>query len=60
MAREVSVEERSKRAENVGLQHDEYCERQFECDIALSAKSDGDDIKLNGETDDEDMQAGEK
>ena len=45
------MEDRSKRAETVRAQHDEHCERQFVCDSALNAKSDGDDIELNGETD---------
>ena len=41
-------------------QHDEhYCECQFVFDSALSAKSDGNDIELNNETDCEDMEDGE-
>ena len=39
--------------------HDERCERQFVCDSTLSAKSDVNDIELNGETDDEDVEDGE-
>ena len=40
-------------------QHDEHCERQFVCDSGLNGKSVGDDIELNGETDDEDIEDGE-
>ena len=53
------MEDRSKRAETVRPQHDEHCECQFECDSALSAKSEMNDVELNGETDDEDTEDGE-
>ena len=53
------MQDRSKRAETVRPQHDEHCDCQFVCDSALSAKSDGNDIELIGETDDEDMGDGE-
>ena len=59
MARGVSVEDRSKRAENVRPQFGERCEKQSECDSALSAKSAVNDVELNDETDDEDMEDGE-
>ena len=52
MAGGVSVEDRSKRAETVRPRHDELCECQFVYDGALSAKSDKNDVELNGETDD--------
>ena len=44
----VSVEDRFKRTETVRPQFGEHCESQFECDSALSMKSDGNDIELNG------------
>ena len=50
------MEDRSKRAETVRPQLYDHCKGHFVCD---SAKSDGNDIKLNGETDDEDMEDGE-
>ena len=53
------MEDRSKRAETARPLHDEHCECQFVCDSALSAKSEMNDIQLNGETDDEDMEDGE-
>ena len=59
MAGGVSVEHRSKRSDTVRPQCDEYCECQFVCDGALSAKSEINDIELNGGTDDEDMEDGE-
>ena len=59
MAKGVSVEDRSKRAETVRPPHDEHCECQFASDSALSGKSEMNDIELNGETDDEDMEDGE-
>ena len=59
MARGVRVEVKSKRAETVRPLHDEHCECHFECDSAMSATSDVNDIELNGETDDEDMEDGE-
>ena len=59
MAGGVSVEDRSKRTESVRPQQDEHCESQFVCDSALNAKSVGDDIEFNGETDDGDMEDGE-
>ena len=34
-------------------------ECQIVCDSALGAKNDGNDIELDGETDDEDMEEGE-
>ena len=49
------MEDRSKRTETVRPQFGERCEKQPECDSALSAKSDENDVDLNGETDDEDM-----
>ena len=55
----VSVEDRSKRTETARPQCDERCESQSKCDSALSVKSDGNDIELNGETDDEDMEGGD-
>ena len=56
----VSVEDRSKRTETVRPQVDELCEkRQRECDSVLSAPNDEKAVKLNGETDDEDMEDGE-
>ena len=39
--------------------HDEHCDYQFLCDGTLSAKSDVNDIGLNGDTDDEDMEDGQ-
>ena len=53
------MEDRSKRTGTVRPQCGEDCESQFECDRALTAKSDGNDIELNGETNDEDMEDGE-
>ena len=50
------MEDKSKRAQTVRPLHDECCERQLVCDSASSAKSDVDDIKLYGETNDEDME----
>ena len=47
------MEDRSKRTEAV---RPLCCERQLVCDSALSATSDGNDIEINGETDDEDME----
>ena len=44
----MSAEDRSKRAETVRPQHDEHCKCQFVCDSAMSSKSDGNDIELNG------------
>ena len=49
----------SKRTETVRPLFGGSCEKQPECDSALGAKSDGNDIELNGETDDEDMEDGE-
>ena len=54
----VSVEDRSKRSRTVRPLHDEHCERQLFCDNALSAKSDGTNVELNDETDDEDVEDG--
>ena len=59
MAGGVSVEDRSKRTETVRPHHDEHFESQLVCDSALSAKSVGDDIELNGETDAGDVEDGE-
>ena len=53
------MEDRSKRTETVRPHHDEHFESQLVCDSALNAKSDGDDIELNGETDDGDVEDGE-
>ena len=53
------MEDRSKRTGAVRPQLDERCEKQPECDSALSAKSDENDVELNGETDDEDMEDGD-
>ena len=53
----VSVEDTSKRTETVRPQLGERCEKRRECDSTLSAKSDGNDIESNGETDD--MEDGE-
>ena len=50
----------SNRAETVRPQFGEHCERQLVCDSALIAKQDMNDIELNGETDDEDMENGER
>ena len=55
----MSVEGKSKRTETGRPQFGECCESQPECDGALSVKSDGNDIEVNGETDDEDMEDGE-
>ena len=54
----VSVEDRSKGTEAVRPQFGECCEKQSECDSALGAKSDENDVELNGETG-EDMEDGE-
>ena len=54
MAGGVSVEDGSKRTETVRPQHEEHFESQLVCDSAFNAKSVGDDIELNGETDDGD------
>ena len=56
----VSVEDRSKRAETVRLPLDERCEKRRECDSVLSATNDENGNELNGETDDEDMEDGER
>ena len=53
------MEDRSKRTGTVRPQFGEDCESQLECDRALTAKSNGNDIELNGETNDEDMDDGE-
>ena len=50
------MKDRSKRTETVGPQFGERRKGQAECDSVLSAKSDGNDIELNGETDDEDVE----
>ena len=55
----VSVEHRSKQTETVRPQFGERCEKQSECDSVLGAKSDENDVELNGETDDEDTDDGE-
>ena len=49
------MEDKSKRTETVRPQFGECCESHSECDGVLSVKSDGNDIELNGETDDEDI-----
>ena len=51
------MEDRSKRTETVRPQFGECCECQS--DGVLGVKSDGNDIELNGETDDEDGEDGE-
>ena len=51
--------DRSKRAATARPPHDEHCECQFVSDSASSAKSEMNDVELNGETDDEDMEDGE-
>ena len=56
MAGGVSLEDWSRRTETVSPQRDEHCGCQSELDSAVSVKSDGNDIELNGETDDEDME----
>ena len=53
------MEDRSKRTETVRSLHDEHCECQIVCDCALSAKSDVNDIELDGETIDEDKEGEE-
>ena len=53
------MEDKSKRTETVRPQFGERCESQTECDSVSSVKSDGNDIELNGETDDEEMEDGE-
>ena len=50
------MEDKSKRIETVTPQSGEDCESPSECGGVLSVKSDGNDIELNGETDDEDME----
>ena len=54
------MEDRSKRTEIVRPQFGGRCEKQPECDSALGTKSDESDVELNGETDDEDMEDGER
>ena len=46
------MEDRSKRPGTVRPQCGEDCESQLKCDRALTVKSDGNDIELNGETND--------
>ena len=53
------MEDRSKRTETVRPPLNVRCERRQECDSALSATNDENDVELNGETDDEDMEDGE-
>ena len=53
------MEDRSKRTETVRPQFGERCEKRPVCVSALIAKSDENDVELNGETDDEDMEDGE-
>ena len=53
------MEDKSKRTETVRPQFGEFCEGQSECDGVLSVNSDGNDIRLDGETDDENMEDGE-
>ena len=53
------MEDRSTRTETVRTQFGERCEKESECDSALSVKSDGNDPESNGETDDEDIEDGE-
>ena len=59
MAGEVSVEDRSKRTEYVKPQFGERGEGLRECDFESSVKNDGNDVEVNGETDDEVMEDGE-
>ena len=54
------MEDRSTRAETVRPLDDEHCQCQFVRDSALSAKSDVNDMELNGETDDQDMDGGRR
>ena len=56
MAGGVSLEDWSRRTETVSPQRDEHCGCQSERDSAVCVKSDGNDIELNVETDDEDME----
>ena len=56
MAGQVRVEHRSRRKETVSLQREEHYGCQLGCDRASSVKRDGNDIELNGETDDEDVE----
>ena len=53
------MEDSSKRTETVRPQLSERCERRRECDSALSATEDENDVELNGETDDEEKEDGE-
>ena len=53
------MEDKSKRTETVKPHVGECCDSQSECDGVSSVKSDGSDLELNGETDDEDMEDGE-
>ena len=50
------MEDKFKRIETVTPQSGEDCESPSECGGVLSVESDGNDIELNGETDDEDME----
>ena len=52
MAGQVSLDDRSRRTETVSPQRDER-------DSASSVNNDGNDIDMNGETDDEDMEDGD-
>ena len=58
--RGVSVEDRSKRAETVRPQVNKRREKRRECDSALSATIVENGDELNGETDDEDIEDGER
>ena len=53
------MEDRSKRTETERPQSNDRCEKRQGCDSVLSATNDENDVKLNGETDDEDMEDGE-
>ena len=60
MAGGASVEDKYERTDETARpQVGECCERQSEGDSVLCLKSDGNDIELNGEKDDEDMEDGE-
>ena len=52
----VRVEDKSKRTETERPQFGKRCEIQSERDSAMSAKSDENEVELNGETDNEDME----
>ena len=53
------MEDRPKRTETVRPKFGERCEKQSECDSALIAQRDENDVELNRETEDEDLEVGE-